>query len=131
MALNDKAIKIIVFDLDETLGSFSQLGALWDSLRDIYGKELSKQHFFKIVDLFPRFLRPNILDILQSLVHARKKGQCFSIILYTNNQGPKKWARLMSLVDFENVYPEVSADISYIYHLFMQDVAIALENAIT
>ena len=43
----------------------------------------------------------------------------------------KKWARLMSLVDFEGVYPEVAEDISYIYHLFMQDVAIALDNAIT
>ena len=88
--------KIIVFDLDETLGSFSELGALWDTLRIIYNAEPNHEHFFKVLDIFPSFLRPNILNILNALVHARRHGKCLGIILYTNNQGPKKWAKLIS-----------------------------------
>lgn len=88
--------KIIVFDLDETLGSFSELGALWDTLRVIYKAEPSDKHFFKLLDIFPSFLRPNILAILNALVHARQSGKCLGIVLYTNNQGPKKWAQLIS-----------------------------------
>ena len=88
--------KIVVFDLDETLGSFSELGALVDSLRMIYGHELSNEYFFKLLDTYPKFLRPNILNILNTLVAARRRGDCLGIIMYTNNQGPKKWAKLIS-----------------------------------
>ena len=90
------SIKIIVFDLDETLGSFSELGALWDSISFIYKKSLPKKDFFRLLDMFPNFLRPNIVYILGALCSARASGNCFSIIMYTNNQGPLEWARMIS-----------------------------------
>ena len=92
----DSSHKIVVFDLDETLGSFSELGAFWDTLRIIYNKEPDQAHFFKVLDTFPLFLRPNILGILNTLVHARQSNKCLGIVLYTNNQGPKKWAKLIT-----------------------------------
>ena len=94
----NKPSKIIVFDLDETLGSFSQLYALSDSIHQIYNETLPSNHLFKLIDTFPGFLRPNILRILKKLVNAREKGKCLAIVLYTNNQGPKKWAQ--DIVDY-------------------------------
>lgn len=93
-----KPSKIIVFDLDETLGSFSQLYALSDSIHQIYNEPLPTNHLFKLIDTFPGFLRPNILRILKKLVNARENGKCLAIVLYTNNQGPKKWAQ--DIVDY-------------------------------
>ena len=67
------APKIVVFDLDETLGYFVELGIFWDCL-DYFLKEetineintiISKQDYFnEILDLFPEFIRPNIVSIL-------------------------------------------------------------------
>jgi acid phosphatase class B len=61
--------KIVVFDLDETLGYFSEFGMFWDALKS-YIKNNSidfnaNQDFFnKTLDLYPEFLRPNIINIL-------------------------------------------------------------------
>ena len=72
--------KIVVFDLDETLGYFVEFGMFWDTLKHYYknknfnsGKEpVFNQHLFnKILDLYPEFIRPNILNILTYL--NRKK----------------------------------------------------------
>jgi len=64
-------MKIVVFDLDETLGYFTQFGIFWDSLSDylkIQNKPaLTQCDFNNILDLFPEFLRPNIINILNYL----------------------------------------------------------------
>ena len=87
--------KIVVFDLDETLGNFVELGIFWDALKDYHGDELPEKHFFEIVDLFSDFLRPNILTILKYLLEQKRKGKCNRLMIYTNNQGPKSWARMI------------------------------------
>merc|ERR1712118_277568 len=43
-------------------------------------------------EIFPEFIRPNILKILSYLKSKKRKGECNKIIIYTNNQGPKSWA---------------------------------------
>ena len=64
-------MKIVVFDLDETLGYFTELGIFWDSLvhyMKIKQKpELNQTDFNAILDLSPEFLRPNIINILNYL----------------------------------------------------------------
>ena len=62
-------MKIVVFDLDETLGYFTQFGIFWDSLinyiKNIKNTNtLQQQDFDATFDLFPEYLRPNILKIL-------------------------------------------------------------------
>ena len=37
--------KIVVFDLDETLGCFIELGIFWDSLQKFYNKKLSNEEW--------------------------------------------------------------------------------------
>lgn len=88
--------KIVVFDLDETLGNFSELGMFWDSLENYYGHKLPDADFNELVDMFPGFLRPGIIDIIRYLIHKRDKNKCSSLMIYTNNQGPKRWVRLIS-----------------------------------
>lgn len=88
--------KIVVFDLDETLGNFVELGIFWDALKDYHGDDIPEKHFYEVVDLFSDFLRPNILSILKYLLDKKRKGRCNRLMIYTNNQGPKSWARMIS-----------------------------------
>lgn len=96
MSYVGKREKIVVFDLDETLGNFAELGIFWDSLEHYYGKRLPDSDFFELIDMFPDFLRPNIMDIVRYLIFKRDKNKCSSLMIYTNNQGPKRWVQLIS-----------------------------------
>ena len=90
--------KIVVFDLDETLGYYVEFGMFWDAL-----KEFIKTHnisiivdqtlFNKALDLFPEFLRPNIINILNYLKQKKSAKHCHKLMIYTNNQGPDEWAQ--------------------------------------
>ena len=84
--------QVIVFDLDETLGCFVQLGAFCDTIEKYNKKKLTYQEFYDIFDLYPEFLRPNILIILNYLKEKKIKKQINKVFLYTNNQGPREWA---------------------------------------
>jgi len=89
-------MKIVVFDLDETLGYFTELGIFWDSLAH-YMKikqkpELVQSDFNASLDLFPEFLRPNIINILNYLKTKKASSCCHKIMIYTNNTGPSTWA---------------------------------------
>jgi hypothetical protein len=90
-------MKIVVFDLDETLGYFTQYGIFWDSLVNylkIKNKsQLTQTEFDDILDLFPECLRPNIINILTYLKSKKKTNCCHKMMIYTNNTGPREWAR--------------------------------------
>ena len=47
--------KVVVFDLDETLGHFSEFGAFIDALETCLHKSLSRNLFYQIFDLFSSF----------------------------------------------------------------------------
>jgi len=83
-------MKIVVFDLDETLGYFSELGMFIDCLTN--SDQISQQEFNEILDLYPEFIRPNIINILTYLKKKKMTKACSKIMIYTNNQGPKSWA---------------------------------------
>jgi hypothetical protein len=88
--------KIVVFDLDETLGYFSEFGMIWDAVSSYILKnnsEPNQELFNNMLDLFPEFLRPNIFLILEYLKKKKIRSKCNKLILYTNNQGPKEWAK--------------------------------------
>jgi len=89
--------KIVVFDLDETLGYFMELGMFWDALNAYIkykkiNQSINQDLFDSILDLYPEFLRPNILGILNYLKKKKEKNHCNKLIIYTNNQGPIEWA---------------------------------------
>jgi hypothetical protein len=94
--------KIVVFDLDETLGYFVELGIFWNSLHN-YAKSISldikkiftQNYFNNVLDIFPEFIRPNVVSMLQYVKIKKIKNQCQSVMIYTNNQGPKEWTQFI------------------------------------
>lgn len=91
--------KIVVFDLDETLGYFVELGLFWDCLQTYINKcageriILGQTEFNCIMDLFPEFIRPNMFQILQYIQYKKNYHKCDKIMIYTNNQRPVEWAQ--------------------------------------
>ena len=90
-------MKIVVFDLDETLGYFTELGIFYDCLKKYLNSEnnttvLTQTDFNDILDLFPEFLRPNIINILTYLKKKKESNCCHKMMIYTNNNGPPEWA---------------------------------------
>ena len=90
--------KIVVFDLDETLGYFMEFGMFWDALTNYikYKKlnvEINQTLFNNLLDLYPEFLRPEIMPILTYIKTKKEKNICSKIMIYTNNQGPDEWAK--------------------------------------
>ena len=65
--------KIVVFDLDETLGSFTELGIYWDALESFYGLNMPDDAFITLLDIFSDFLRPDIINILKFIVDKGTK----------------------------------------------------------
>jgi FMN phosphatase YigB (HAD superfamily) len=90
-------MKIVIFDLDETLGYFVEFGMFWDGLLkyiSLKNKDVSpiELDFNKILDLYPEFLRPHIIPILNYLKHKKESKCCHKLMIYTNNQGSDLWA---------------------------------------
>ena len=68
------ANKVVVFDLDETLGCFVQFGIIQQGICDYFKKETLTQHEFnKLLDIYPDFLRPLILEITKYIYKKIKK----------------------------------------------------------
>jgi len=101
------AKKVIILDLDETIGSFSDFYKLWSILDDLVKHENPKESletyikFHELLSLYPEFFRHGILHILEFLYHKKRTNLCHKIYLYTNNQillrgygdtkSPTKW----------------------------------------
>ena len=93
--INKKRGKYIVFDVDETLGYFSQLGSFIDAI-SFYNKDFSGsvfERFNEILDLFPEFVRPKMIEILKYIHEKKVSGTCSGLFIYTNNQGPRSWVQ--------------------------------------
>jgi hypothetical protein len=90
--------KVIVFDLDETLGSFFDLNLVWTGLNKIRKKtsENEQNEFNYILDLYPEFLRYGILNILDYLYLKKKQNECYKIYIYTNNNCNPPWVSLIT-----------------------------------
>ena len=94
MKLDEKKI-VIAWDLDETLGCFVELGMLWDTLSKFSSHKLTDNDFFKLLDAYPMFIRPDIMKVLKLLKRQKKTNKRLMVVLFTNNQGPESWAQLI------------------------------------
>lgn len=96
--------KVVIFDLDETIGHFEEFGRFIDGLSALheggqfvnsYNKNafdnISQKHFNALLDLYPEFLRPKIMKIFKSLVNLKKKDKHLKVAIYTNNMAPRSW----------------------------------------
>ena len=86
--------KIVVLDVDETIGYFVELGIFCDALtKTVWNNDPSAQYanFAHLMNAFPEFLRPNILDLLRFLKTKKESNECCGVMVYTNNSGPREW----------------------------------------
>ena len=111
-------IKNFVFDLDETIGSFSELNIIWQCLIEMSKKNNQSDNsikigqnyqkwFNQILDIFPEYLRPGILTIFEFLYHKKQKDCFGNIYIYTNNQ-------CSSFIDSSNPVSWTSMILKYI-----------------
>jgi hypothetical protein len=84
-------LKVLVFDLDETIGSFHEAAILWK----IIESELQSD-FNTLMDLYPEFLRYGILQIIEFILNKKKLGKCDKLYLYTNNINSPVFPNLIS-----------------------------------
>ena len=99
-------MKVVVFDLDETLGYFVEFGIFWDCLQQYFTNykikySLTQEDFNTILDLYHEFLRPNIITLLKYLMYKKKSKCCHKMLIYTNNQAPNHWCKQL-ISYFEN-----------------------------
>ena len=104
--------KIVVFDMDETIGHFSQLYVIWDLLIKLSNTQLSSVDFYNIADIFDSYFHPEIINII---VYLRNNN--IRTVIYTNNQGPWWWPRLIArYLDYK------SSHLTHKYGLFIKEV---------
>ena len=85
--------KIVGFDLDETLGYFTEFGIFCDCLNEYFkNTDYSDTHFNELLDLYPEFIRPKMINALLYLKSKKMDNKCSKIMIYTNNQGDRSWA---------------------------------------
>ena len=58
---------VFVFDLDKTLGYFTQVAIFIEGVEHYLGRKLKKNEVYKIFDLFPEMFRPDTMNILKYL----------------------------------------------------------------
>jgi hypothetical protein len=77
--------KVVVFDMDETIGSFREFTSLLQYIKIYQNKILTQEEFNKLLDLYPEFLRTDIIHVFKYLLKKKKKRECYKIYIYTNN----------------------------------------------
>ena len=82
---------VYVFDLDKTIGFFTQVAIFMEAVENHIKRQLKKEEFFKLLDMFPKIFRPDIFKIFEYLKELKKKHKYVKVIIYTNNMGPKNW----------------------------------------
>jgi len=96
MTTQENPGKVVVFDMDETLGYFIQFSYFWENLKVYFNKQnkelkLLDENFNKILTLYPEYIRPNISSVLKYLKHKLEINKCQGVMIYTNNNGSKEW----------------------------------------
>lgn len=80
--------KYVVFDLDETLGFFTELSVIWGCLQTTY-KVSGQKAFDNLCHLFEKeYFRPGIFSVMNYLYSKRDEVR---VVLYTNNTGSIQW----------------------------------------
>lgn len=92
----EKPGKVIIFDLDETIGSFSDFYILWKTIDKHI--QPNTMNFNGLLDLYPEFLRHGILQILEFLYYKKQTGECSKVFIYTNNQCSVEWVN--QIIDY-------------------------------
>ena len=92
--------KMVVFDLDETIGHFKQFYCLYQIIVKYSPTPMSQSAFNSILDLYPEFFRVGIFSIFEMLYRKKRQKIGGGIYIYTNNKCDGDWVkRIVSYID--------------------------------
>lgn len=91
--MKHKEMRVVVFDLDETIGYFQQFAQFCQALEFMKKKKINEIEFMFLLNLYPEYFRPNIFEIMQFLKQKKINKEVYKVCIYTNNNGPKQWAK--------------------------------------
>ncbi len=83
--------KLIVFDLDETIGHFEQVSIFLNGLQNIIKGNISDKYIYKLLDIWPNIFRYKIFEVFKLIKKAKNKNNSIKVAIYTNNMGPRSW----------------------------------------
>lgn len=87
---------VIVFDLDETIGYFSDIYIFWNLLNNyINHYNIDYKYLYNLFDLFPEIFRTDIFKLFKILKIKKENNLCDNVMLFTNNNGPTYWVTLI------------------------------------
>jgi hypothetical protein len=86
---------IFVFDLDKTLGYFTQIAIFKEAIEAYIKRTLKKKEFFELLDIYPEIFRPDIYVVMNYLKKLKLKHKDIKVMIYTNNIGPKSWTYVL------------------------------------
>jgi len=89
--MKSKKKLVIVFDLDQTIGYFTQFAIFMEGLEKYIKRKLKREEFYKLLDLYPKIFRPKMMDLFKYLEKIKRNNKWLKIMIYTNNNGPKSW----------------------------------------
>ena len=102
--------RIILMDLDETIGSFKDINLVYH-----YVKRYMNLH--ELLNIFKKeVFRPHMFDIFEMIANLKRMNEVDKVILYTNNNGGHVWPSKIVQYIHKNI-PDVFDDI--IYGLFV------------
>ena len=84
-------MKCVVFDFDETLGHFTQLGEFMNTLEEWFMKKPNRKMLYKLLDIYPFMFRPKIFKILNFIKKKHQQKKIQHVVIYTNNMGERSW----------------------------------------
>jgi hypothetical protein len=86
-------MKIIIFDVDETLGSFFSFFNYCSTMVKL--NDFTFPVFKYLLDTNPHYLQPNIIFILE-YIKLHKPQNC-NVAMFTNNEGDPRWIEYIKL----------------------------------
>lgn len=122
MSSSNKKHKVVVFDVDETLGNFAQFSIFGHVLDDYFNQhDIIYRYFNDLVDLYPEIIRPKMVRILDYIRKKKNAGICSKVMIYTNNMAPDKWVtHIRRYFEFKlkHIVAENEKDIAIVPPLF-------------
>ena len=100
-----KSKLVVVFDLDKTIGYFTQIAVLLEAVEDILGRELQLKEFYYFLDTYSYVFRGEIFKIMKYLKRKKNTNKNVRVMIYTNNMGPKSWVyKIKKYIEYKIKY---------------------------
>ncbi len=88
-------IKVIVLDLDHTIGHFFIVSLIWNFMIKVKCN-LNQVDFNIICSIFPNVIRYNILSLFSYLSIRQRLNNHIKILIYTHNKNGIKWIKMIT-----------------------------------